>query len=98
MSKRSGWIGREGPKLAARVVAEYGPRCWLCGKAIAVELPRTSPRGLSIDHVVPRSKGGSNALANLRPAHLRCNISRGNRPPAHQGRQTEHVDAFYTPQ
>lgn len=30
------------------------------------------------DHVIPRSKGGSDDVANLRPAHLACNQARSD--------------------
>jgi 5-methylcytosine-specific restriction endonuclease McrA len=44
--------------------------CWLCGK----------PGADSIDHVVPVAKGGSDAISNLRPAHLwPCNQRKGSR-------------------
>ena len=29
--------------------------------------------GLTVDHVIPLSKGGSDELENLRPAHWICN-------------------------
>lgn len=34
----------------------------------------------TFDHIVPRSKGGPNALTNLKLAHKRCNGKRGNAP------------------
>lgn len=73
--------GRELRSLAGLVVAEWGTTCWLCHRPIDLDTPRRTPLGLSIDHVIPRSKGGTNALENLRPAHLACNSARGNRPP-----------------
>lgn len=45
------------------------PTCAICGAAPAT----------TADHVVPRSHGGSNQLANLRPACGPCNSGRGNR-------------------
>ena len=46
--------------------------CVICGKDIrAVE-------DVSIEHLVPVSDGGANALANLAPAHRECNY--GKRP------------------
>jgi 5-methylcytosine-specific restriction protein A len=44
--------------------------CWLCGKHGAN----------TVDHVIPLSHGGTNDISNLKPAHKRCNSSRGNRP------------------
>lgn len=74
--------GREVRALASLVVTEYGAVCWLCHRPIDLDAPRRGPLGLSVDHVIPRSKGGTNALDNLRPAHLHCNSKRGNRTPA----------------
>ena len=49
--------------------------CLLCGY----------PGADTVDHLVPVSKGGSNADANLRPAHRVCNSRRGNNvaPPVY---------------
>lgn len=56
--------------------------CWLCGKAIDPKLRYPHPYSGSADHVVPRADGGDPfARSNLRAAHLRCNQSRGKRPP-----------------
>jgi 5-methylcytosine-specific restriction endonuclease McrA len=37
--------------------------------------------GFTFDHVIPVSKGGTNDLQNIRPAHRSCNSARGNRGP-----------------
>jgi 5-methylcytosine-specific restriction endonuclease McrA len=60
------------PALRALVFAEYGRTCWLCGADGAD----------TVDHKQPRALGGTDALANLRPAHAYCNTGRGARPPA----------------
>lgn len=46
--------------------------CHICGGG---EDPTKGP--FQADHVVPLSKGGAHTRANLRPAHRRCNISKG---------------------
>lgn len=74
------WSGRKIKRLANEVISRYGSVCWLCTLPIDLTLPRTAPGGLSIDHVVPRSKGGSDELANLRPAHRECNLRRCAKP------------------
>jgi 5-methylcytosine-specific restriction endonuclease McrA len=47
--------------------------CALCGKAIE------NLSHASIDHIVPRSKGGPDSLKNLQLAHSWCNSQKGNR-------------------
>jgi 5-methylcytosine-specific restriction endonuclease McrA len=69
------------------LIEKYGPLCQLCILAgrgekratIVLDKPNT-PRGWSIDHIVPISRGGKNELANMWPAHRSCNTSRGNAP------------------
>ena len=48
-----------------------GRMCWLCGCSIKF-------RDMTIDHVIPVSKGGTMALVNLRAAHRVCNMRRGD--------------------
>lgn len=55
------------------VVALHGETCWLCLEPISGKL--------TLDHVKPKSKGGTAAVSNLRPAHFDCNQKRGNGPP-----------------
>jgi 5-methylcytosine-specific restriction endonuclease McrA len=47
---------------------------------IDMSLPGTHPLGFTADHRTPLSRGGTNALNNLLPAHQRCNNKRGNSP------------------
>jgi 5-methylcytosine-specific restriction endonuclease McrA len=58
--------------MNALVYSEYESVCHLCGRYIEVE-------DRSVDHVIPRSKGGTNELINLRPCHQRCNSRRGDK-------------------
>lgn len=51
----------------------WGRRCWLCGTDLAP--------GFHWDHVKPLNKGGSDMLANLRPACGPCNQSKRDRWP-----------------
>jgi hypothetical protein len=70
--------------MAPRVdelAARDGWVCWLCEGAIDPTLPANLAGGATVDHVVPRSRGGSNDLANLRLAHRRCNGRRGSHLP-----------------
>ena len=44
-----------------------------------------SRRHLTIDHVVPRSKGGKTSWTNLVTACNRCNVSKGDKTPEQAG-------------
>lgn len=45
--------------------------CWICFRPIAQKSDMT------LDHVVPKSRGGTNRLDNVRAAHKLCNNQRG---------------------
>ena len=55
------------------------PECKQPSRVIEFDLRRFHPRGPSMDHILPRSKGGTWDRSNLRPAHYGCNSARGNR-------------------
>ncbi len=54
-----------------KLIREYGCCCWWCGRDLFREQ-------LTLDHLKPKSQGGSNSLENLRLACFPCNHSRGN--------------------
>lgn len=58
-----------------------GWRCHLCGHAVMDAHGKTwrsgQPWSASLDHLQPRSRGGSDDPANLATAHLWCNVMRG---------------------
>lgn len=57
-----------------------GTDCGLCCQPVDMTLTRAD--GLmcaSVDHIVPRSKGGGDDPANLQLAHLRCNMAKSDR-------------------
>ena len=62
------WRGRYSIAKTRRVYATQGRVCWLCGIDGAD----------TVDHVIPRSRCGTDAPENLRPAHDACNKARGN--------------------
>lgn len=72
----SRWGGRKAARLTRLMLATYGPVCHLCGEPIDLARRWPDRDSATADHLVPRSRGGSDDLANLRPAHLRCNSSR----------------------
>lgn len=60
------------------VLARDDHVCQYCGR-------RFPPHMLSIDHVVPRSRGGETTWENVVCACLRCNVRKGGRTP-HESR------------
>lgn len=62
-----------------QVVREYGSDCHICREPIDLNLPRTSKLGLTVDHLIPLSRGGTDTMPNLRPAHWGCNIKKSNK-------------------
>jgi 5-methylcytosine-specific restriction endonuclease McrA len=84
-SKRAGDARRRARARAAEtekfthreIFDRDGWRCGICDKKIRKGLPSRHPRSASLDHVVPLSLGGSHTRANVRAAHLDCNITRG---------------------
>ena len=60
----------------ARLRERDGDDCWLCLKTIDFDLVPDHPMSKSLDHVIPRSAGGTWADWNLRLAHRKCNTMR----------------------
>ena len=54
------------------ILKRDGHKCVYCGRA---DLP------LTLDHVIPRSKGGDDSWENLVAACLPCNNRKGDRTP-----------------
>jgi len=53
--------------------------CGICGKKINKNLKYPNVRRVSLDHIIPISKGGTHTFNNVQPAHLNCNISKNNK-------------------
>jgi len=66
------------PVLLAQIRERDNDRCGLCGTKVSSK-PWPHPKSASLDHIVPLSRGGKHDPANVHLAHLRCNISKGNR-------------------
>lgn len=72
-------VPRQQVKLNRRnIYARDQNRCQYCGK-------RFNTSELSIDHVVPRSRGGTNSWTNVVCCCVRCNVRKGGRTPAEAG-------------
>lgn len=68
-------------KLSARELAlRDGTNCGLCGLPVDMELRRSaSNMCASVDHIIPRSHGGTHEPGNLQLAHLYCNQVKSDR-------------------
>jgi 5-methylcytosine-specific restriction endonuclease McrA len=78
------------PKRAVRfnrrnVLARDGNHCQYCGE-------RFSTSELSLDHVVPRSRGGEASWENIVCACVKCNVRKGGRTP-----KESHMKLIHTP-
>ena len=65
----------------AQVLELYGTNCYLCKEPIDMNAPRTTwtkgwEKGLHIEHVIDIAKGGPDTLANVRPSHALCNLTK----------------------
>lgn len=70
-------------RRVARVYEQHGYVCWICRDPIDPQIPWPHSRAKTVDHVIPRSKGGGSSVENLRPAHHGCNTTRGDQLPPH---------------
>ena len=66
-----------------------GWACRLCGRGFGEPPGHPHPMSVSIDHVIPVWRGGSDDLANLQLAHLGCNMKKQNDNPSPRQRPPE---------
>lgn len=74
------FIGTHTELVAYLYDRDYGI-CQLCNCLVEPrgDFKPYDPEQPSVDHIVPLSLGGTHSLDNLQLAHLRCNLSKGNR-------------------
>ena len=63
---------KEIPLTRRNILQRDGHTCQYCGY---------SGEGLTLDHVLPRSRGGAETWENMVTACVRCNVKKGNRTP-----------------
>ena len=63
------------PSTVRYDVLKRDRKCVLCGAAPEVD----SAVRLHVDHIIPRSKGGSNDISNLQLLCAECNLGKSNR-------------------
>jgi hypothetical protein len=59
-------------KQRADLLARDGSVCWFCGGEMGDDI--------TVEHLVPKSKGGKNALNNYALAHQQCNARAADKP------------------
>ena len=57
------------PKIRSQVWKKHGKTCLNCG----------TTENISLDHVIPVSKGGMNDISNLQPLCKSCNSKKGSK-------------------
>jgi 5-methylcytosine-specific restriction endonuclease McrA len=75
---RGGYKDKPG-YIRAYICERDGWRCQICGGKVSPDRSYPDPLFGSMDHIIPVSEGGDSSTANLRLAHLRCNLSRRDR-------------------
>jgi 5-methylcytosine-specific restriction endonuclease McrA len=68
------------PNFKRRIYFASQGICGICQTMIDLRLQYPNPKSFSIDHIIPRSLGGTHGAKNLQAAHLDCNARRGNKP------------------
>lgn len=74
---------REGSARMRTLLRLHGDTCCWCGKTCRLTVVPQHPDRATVEHVIPKSRGGSNMLPNLRVACYACNNARGDKdsPP-----------------
>jgi 5-methylcytosine-specific restriction endonuclease McrA len=61
--------------MKRKVLAKTSGRCWYCGVMLAQHYP-LKPTSETLDHLIPKCRGGTNDVANLVPTCRRCNLAK----------------------
>ena len=81
------------PSTVRYDVLKRDRKCVLCGATPEID----SDVRLHVDHIIPRSKGGSNEMSNLQVLCAECNLGKSNRDDTAFGESvddTNHVDTM----
>lgn len=63
--------------LRVRVWEKSGGICFLCGQQMMPDTAYGQELAYTIEHLLPRSRGGSNEMENLEGTHQWCNQFKG---------------------
>ena len=59
-------------KFKTKLLKRYKGKCGICNKPLNLI-------DVTIDHIKPLSKGGTNAHSNIQPAHNNCNVLKADK-------------------
>jgi 5-methylcytosine-specific restriction endonuclease McrA len=62
-----------------KIIEHDGPGCFYCGCRLTVRAKQHSGRNRTLDHRLPKSKGGTNHTENLRVVCYNCNKRKRDR-------------------
>jgi len=62
------------------ILARDGYMCMLCGEPLDMSADPQDDMYPSLDHITPRSIGGTHSIDNLQAAHRICNARRKAKP------------------
>lgn len=69
------------PYTLAEIAERDGYRCGWCGLLVDMALSGLEPKGPTIDHVIPISRGGPDTPGNVQLMHRECNLIKGATMP-----------------
>lgn len=79
----AGLNSRKARLIRERLFMKQGGFCFYCLEPMDMATPiQTHPRRGTLDHIVPRSRGGTNVLSNLVLACYNCNRSKADQDEA----------------
>ena len=61
------------------LLARDNHTCGICSQHIDTTLKYPNPMSATVDHILPRSLGGTNDVDNLQPSHALCNSTKQDR-------------------
>jgi len=77
-ARKPKWNKTEWANARKRAIASKDSVCAICHTFIDLDAPAFSPLAVEVDHIVPRSRGGSlYELDNLQLTHSKCNRKKG---------------------
>lgn len=78
--RRANPVNRVGQEVSIDELYEKAKGlCGICGKVIDKSIKHPHPLSLSLDHILPISRGGLHTIDNVQVAHMSCNSKKGNR-------------------